>query len=188
MRTPVAFLALLCACEPTVGPAGPAGERGPQGEAGSAADVSALVSQIGQLKADVETLKATKTGKVPHLVVAETGEDIGIPTLGGCYWDAKAGGEICASPGQRLTYYSDAGCASQPYLLQQPERVSMLTTLRGDLYRVEGAARPVSLVAEWSNDKCIPFDAPETLDVFPIGKTGAVAAVYRPGTTMIELR
>ena len=192
MRYVIAVV-MLAGC--AAGPQGPQGERGPQGDPGASADVSALQATIAGLRAELDAVKARPQVKVPHLIVKETGEDLGIVTGPGCYYSEAMKGEACPwdPSGQLLNpYFTDPDCKTTPYTMDLRGTSSQLTPWNGHYYRA-GGPRRIAAASFWSGDfwsgKCGTIDPPVALnsDAFEMIEMGLVPAAERINTA-VELR
>ena len=132
---------MLAGCQ--AGPVGPAGERGPAGEPGAAADVAPLLAEIAALRAEVDALRARPVVKVPHLIMKETGEDLGIVTGPGCYYSETMRGEACPWAQSPIRpFYERPDCTGPAYVssIAGGSTSSQLLPANGTLYRIGGPA------------------------------------------------
>lgn len=74
-----------------------------------------LGGRIAALESTVAAWQATAPGKVPHLILRETGEPLGQLTGGDllCFYSVEAKGEICVRD-NHLLQYPDPGCTGTP--------------------------------------------------------------------------
>lgn len=96
-----------------------------QSAAGTATQVQALQSTIATLQQQVDALTSSRP-LVPHLIVAATGEDLGVVTDAseGCAWNEADGAEECYAVALPFVLaFSAAGCTGSPSTFDASPRV-----------------------------------------------------------------
>ena len=152
-----------------------------------ASDVAQLKGQIAQLQADRDAqghvlagLMAAGGGKVPHLVVAATGEDLG-PSLGGTVaYNAEAGGTVDFATFGPI-YFTSTDCTGAAYYPSNDITLSSDRVIGADwkIYAPTGSHVSVSPTSRVSGNgvdpsKCEPWAVamPDLIEV--IGKTATI--------------
>lgn len=178
MRSVVAVMVLsLAACSPAAGPAGPAG---------ASVDVSALVAEIARLEARIVDVEARKAVKVPHLVVAETGDDLG-PFAGfDRAWSEQLGAYYRLAATVQPTY-SQPKCAGEARTQAVPG-FSFALNMFGEIQELHSDAtmmQPVSFKNHLGD--CVDSNGvPAPMVTF--ASTGIAARAYAVSALRVDMR
>ncbi len=175
MRKAALLLLGLAACQTAdgaaglFGPAGPAGEQGPKGDKG---DPGPGTKQL-------------------HLIVADTGEDLGILITLGLAYNEKAGG-VAHYGARAQLLYADSDCKGAAMMVDPGP--GWLRILRpgpqGTLLRAAGPAmamrRKSTRISDKDGNRCINAEADQPAISFV--DTGIAANVYGADELDAELR
>lgn len=176
----------LVAC--SAGSSGPQGERGPQGEQGFPGLPGATGPQgeTGPTGPQGEPGAAGPGGKLPHLIVDATGEDLGLmlDVVGVVLRTAPPAGiiNIAAS---RL-YYEDANCAGVSYI-GPFQLANQLSNGPGTIWKPSGQRSRRTLIAYDSGTGCMPTTATIS-DVYEAVDSRVAAKVFALTELRVELR
>lgn len=183
MRYLLAAALMMFGCAP--GPVGPVGERGPQGVAGPAGDVAPLLAEIAALRGELEAVRREARVKVPHSVIAETGEDLGVYLDAETVFSEKLGAPIRWKPVAWLYASTDCtGEALAPFA-EIPRPAAYATGPSGELFRVKPVTYTVASSMRQPDGTCreVASDSARSVDL--AGMTITPAAVQ---SVIVEMR
>lgn len=174
MRKLLCCLALVVGCSP-----GPEGSPGPQGEKGDP-------GPMGEVGRD------GVTPKIPHLLVAATGEDLGVYVDRSMAWSEKLKAVVDYRRTSETVLFAEADCkgamATQGALLHgvyfvAPARGTLVTAV-GLPAKFQSASRIDAITPE----ACTRFDRPVEQFARALMDSGMPARTYRSEELAIELR
>lgn len=174
---------VLVACNP--GTPGPAGPQGPPGIAADAALIAMLAARVNELE-------ARQAAKVPHLVVAETGEDLGRMVTPSTVWRDDLDGELSVV-GAASIVYAESDCKGDAWLAWDRSAPAwrMRVGPSGTVLRPMALA-PSNVPAASARaigDECSNFvNAPSMREASPFVDTGTTANVYRGDALTVAMR
>ncbi len=157
-------------------------------------DLVPLTARVAALEAAVAKVQAPK---VPHLVVANVGDDLGI-YLGepARAWNVEAGGEVDWSRGDWTLFYKSADCTGDAW---SPTEYFVRASYRiigpkGSLLRpAPGGDTSITARSFFYNDPksgptCFPYSNGDPLSVVRVEDTGVAARAYKPALLEIGFR
>jgi hypothetical protein len=132
-----------------------------------------------EIEAAIAEMKAGGVGKVPHLVVKATGEDLG-PFIG---WGSAYSAELGAYyriTGRALVVYTGAGCTGDELAYAGggiPKGTHLVTSL-GTIGTTSEEPAGVAFKSFFEEGTCYDYRNPETMDAFKFINTGIAARTY----------
>lgn len=164
-------------CQAIEGPAGPPGPQGPQGKQGPAGPAGKDAVQV----------------QVPHLIVAATGEDLGVYVTRNIAYSAALKATVSYDRADGTVLFAEADCkgdaATQGMVTMQ--NAYFVIPLRGTLGTMPvqqlSKFRPKSYVTSIQST-CINMESPNDVMAVPLTDSKVPARTYYATELTIELR
>jgi len=161
---------------------GAARADGPPDLLAAPADVSARIAALEARVAELE--RRPLAPKVPHLIVAATGEDLGVSLGGDCAYSEKHGGAVCYATTAGL-YYEGENCTGRAFVAPH-----MVKSISDRIVGISALYKPTGEPAAIIAYKSLGQFASRSCDAVPGMRSGVTALVevgpspYRPASDL----